>query len=255
MLRLGDDAGAAGYSLVTLETVDSTNRLALDLAEQVGANKTWVLSETQRAGRGRHGREWASPPGNLYSSLLLVSPCPPEDAPKLGFVAGVAIHETIQSFSPTGAVRLKWPNDLLVGSDKLAGILLEGRFIAGNKHAVAIGIGTNIKRAPNLVVARATALTALDVTTDRREVFRRLSNRMTHWLSVFARGAGFAAVRDAWSAAAIPLGTPISVKLTNAEKAGRFNGIDDRGRLLLETSQGVIHIDAGDVFLTGGPNG
>lgn len=255
MLRLGDDAGAAGYSLVTLETVDSTNRLALDLAEQVGANKTWVLSETQRAGRGRHGREWASPRGNLYSSLLLVSPCAPEDSPKLGFVAGVALHETIRSFLPDVPVVLKWPNDLLVNGEKLSGILLEGRFISSGKQAVAMGIGTNVKRAPNLVVARTTSLATLGIATDRIEVFRRLSNRMTHWMDVFARGAGFPAIREAWLAAAIPAGTTISVKLASSEKVGRFGGIDTMGRLLLETAQGVAHIDAGDVFLTGDRNG
>lgn len=255
MLRLGDDAGAAGYSLVTLETVDSTNRLALDLAEQVGANKTWVLSETQRAGRGRHGREWASPPGNLYSSLLLVSPSAPEDAPKLGFVAGVALYETIRSFLPDAGVVLKWPNDLLVNGEKLSGILLEGRFISNGKQAVALGIGVNVKRAPNLVVARATSLAALGIATDRIEVFRRLSNRMTHWMDVFARGAGFATVREAWLAAAIAAGTPISVKLSDTEKVGKFGGIDETGRLLLETAQGTVRIDAGDVFVTGGRNG
>lgn len=253
-MRLGDAAGAAGFSLVSLESVDSTNRLALDLAEQAGANRTWVLSEVQRAGRGRHGREWVSPIGNLYASLLLVSPCPVEDTPKLGFVAGLALAETVRKLAPASDVRLKWPNDLLVGEAKLAGILLEGRMM-GNKQAVAIGMGLNIKSAPDLPGRKATSLDALGLGVDRRDVFRLLSVEMTTALAAFAGGAGFYAIRDAWSRLSLAPGTALTVKLPAGDRAGRFAGIDTRGRLMLDTADGLVHVEAGDVFLgdlTGG---
>jgi len=250
MPRLGDEAGAAGFSLVTLETVDSTNRLALDLAAQAGANKTWVLAETQRAGRGRHGREWSSPPGNFYGSLLLVSPCAPEDAPKLGFVAGVAVAEGVARLAPGHDVRLKWPNDVLVNGQKLVGILLEGRFIAPNKQAVAIGIGINVKAIPAAVAGEATSLAELGFGGDRRDVFRHLSNAMARWLAVFAKGQGFFNVRQAWAERALAPGTEIRVRLPKGDKNGRFSGIDERGRLILTTPTGQDFIDAGDVFLT-----
>lgn len=249
-MRLGDEAGAAGFSLVTLETVDSTNRLALDLAQQTGANKTWVLSDKQRAGRGRHGREWASPSGNLYASLLLVSPCAVEDAPKLGFVAGVALAEVVRGLSPPGDLRLKWPNDLLIDGAKLSGLLLEGRALADGKQAVAIGLGLNIAIAPDLESTRTAALAGLGVTVGRREIFRRLSNSMAQWLTLFAQGKGFYRVRDAWREASFPPGTPLTVKLPGGMRSGRFGGIDDRGRLMLDTQDGLLHVDAGDVFLS-----
>lgn len=249
-MRLGDEAGAAGFSLVTLETVDSTNRLALDLAQQTGANKTWVLSDKQRAGRGRHGREWASPSGNLYASLLLVSPCAVEDSPKLGFVAGVALTEVVRELAPPGDLRLKWPNDLLINGAKLSGLLLEGRALQDGKQAVTIGIGLNVKVAPELDGVRTTALADLGIGVGRREIFRRLSNSMAHWLAVFAQGKGFYRVRDAWREASFAPGTPLTVKLAGGAREGRFGGIDERGRLMLDTPQGVIHVDAGDVFLS-----
>jgi BirA family biotin operon repressor/biotin-[acetyl-CoA-carboxylase] ligase len=249
MPRLGDEAGAAGFSLVTLETVDSTNRLALDLAEQAGANKTWVLAETQRAGRGRHGRDWVSPPGNFYGSLLLVSPCPVEDSPKLGFVAGVAVAEVLKKLAPGHNVCLKWPNDILVGGRKLAGILLEGRIISKSRQAIAIGIGINVRVAP-LAAGAAVSLAELGVTADRREIFRQLSNVMTRWIATFAKGQGFYAVRQAWADHGLKPGTAISVKLPSGEKQGRFAGIDERGRLILSGPEGQTTIEAGDVFLT-----
>lgn len=248
-MRLGDAAGAAGFSLVSLDSVDSTNRLALDLAEQAGANRTWVLSAVQRAGKGRHGREWVSPAGNLYASLLLVSPCPVEDTPKLGFVAGLALAQTVRQLVPGSDVRLKWPNDLLVGEAKLAGILLEGRMMGG-KQAVAIGMGLNIQSAPDLPGRAATSLQALGLDIDRRDVFRLLSVEMTTALAAFASGAGFFAIRDSWSRLSLAPGTSLTVKLPGGDRVGRFAGIDAHGRLMLDTADGLVHVDAGDVFLT-----
>lgn len=254
-MRLSDAAGAAGFSLVSLESVDSTNRLALDLAEQAGANRTWVISEVQRAGRGRHGREWVSPPGNLYASLLLVAPCPAADSPKLGFVAGVALAEVVRKLAPKANTHLKWPNDVLVDGAKLSGILLEGRMVAGGKQAVAIGMGVNITSAPELPGRAATSFSALGVATDRREVFRILSDRMVEALGEFAGGAGFYKTRDAWSRLSLPPGTPLTVRLPKDDVSGKFAGIDDMGRLTLDTGNGLQQIEAGDVFLDGSRTG
>lgn len=251
-MRLGDGANAAGFSLVSLQSVDSTNRLALDLAVQAGANRTWVISEVQRAGRGRDGRDWVSPSGNLYASLLLVAPCATADTPKLGFVAGVALAETVRALLPGEDIRLKWPNDLVVGGAKLAGMLLEGRDIGGGRMAVAIGIGLNIAEAPALPDRPTTSLAALGSHSDRREVLRDLSDRMAERLRVFAGGAGFFAIREAWNGLSLPRGTAMGVRMGGGLVEGRFGGIDGEGRLSLETAAGLVQISAGDVFLTGG---
>lgn len=255
MIRLGDAAGASGFSLVSLESVDSTNRLALDLAEQAGANRTWVISEVQRAGRGRHGREWVSPAGNLYASLLLVAPCPTEDSPKLGFVAGVALAEVVRKLAPAVETHLKWPNDVLVGNAKLAGILLEGRMLAGGRQAVAIGMGVNIASAPDLQDRAAASFSSLGIATDRRDVFRILSDRMADQLAAFAQGQGFFKIRDAWSRLSLPPGTPLTVRLPKENLSGRFAGIDERGRLMLDQNGTLTHVEAGDVFLDGSRTG
>ncbi|HRK24323.1 MAG TPA: biotin--[acetyl-CoA-carboxylase] ligase [Beijerinckiaceae bacterium] len=248
-MRLGGAATTAGYSLVSLQSVDSTNRLALDLAQQAGADRTWVVSEEQRAGRGRQGRTWASPPGNFYGSLLLVAPCPTRDLPKLGFVAGVALADTVRSLSLRGPVHLKWPNDLMAGNAKLAGMLLEGRAMADGRMAIAIGIGLNIANAPPVSGRQTTSLGELGVHADRREVFRGLSDRVAERLDQFAGGTGFALIRDAWTERTLPLGTAISVQLASGLRGGRFAGIDASGQLLLDTAAGRIAVEAGDVLL------
>jgi len=250
MIRLSDGASADGYSLVLLQSVDSTNRLALDLAQQAGANRTWVLSETQREGRGRHGRAWASPPGNLYASLLLVSPCLPADAPKLGFVAGIALAETLREVGLGGDVRLKWPNDVLVDGAKLAGILLEGRMIGPDKQAIAIGMGVNILIAPDVPDRATASLASLGCHARLEDVFRTLSERMAAGMRMFQRGAGFFAVREHWNRLALPVGTAMSVRQSAGSRQGQFAGIDGEGRLLLRTDDGMVTIDAGDVDLT-----
>lgn len=250
-MRLGGAATAAGYSLVSLQSVDSTNRLALDLAEQAGANRTWVVSEEQRAGRGRQGRAWVSPPGNFYGSLLLVAPCLTRDLPKLGFVAGVALADTVRALGIRAPVHLKWPNDLVSGNAKLAGMLLEGRTMADGRMALAIGIGLNIGNAPPVRGRQTTSLSELGSHADRREVFRSLSDRLCERLDEFDGGAGFSAIRAAWTELTLPLGTAISVNLPSGLRGGRFAGIDASGQLLLDTAAGRITIEAGDVLLNG----
>ncbi len=126
---LAETAVAAGFRLRDFETVGSTNDAALDLAAGgASANRTWIVARAQTKGRGRHGRQWQSPPGNLYASLLLIDEVTPRAAPQLGFVAGVALAHALRRLSPDGTrIRLKWPNDILLDDAKLAGILAEGR--------------------------------------------------------------------------------------------------------------------------------
>ena len=121
----------------------------------------WVVATTQTAGRGRRGRAWVSPPGNLYASLLLVDPAPAAVAPQLAFVAGLAVHDACAALAPgvADALRLKWPNDLLCGGAKIAGILIEGEAVADAIGAV-IGIGVNCRHHPDAVEHPATDFAA-----------------------------------------------------------------------------------------------
>lgn len=249
----------AGFSRLGLAEVGSTNTHALDHAGQDIADRTWIVADRQTEGRGRHDRQWLSPPGNLYATLLLIDPCKVALSPRLGFVAGVALADAVGMLAPDIACALKWPNDLMARAGthesyaKLSGILLEGRMLADGRQAVAIGIGVNIVDAP-LIEGRAVAsLAALGAAVDRDRVFGALAMAFARWLAAFAHGEGFAAIRAAWMERALPHGAALTINLPNGAQSGRFAGIDATGRLLLDTGQGMVHVDAGDVFLTEGP--
>src|SRR5712692_3600029 len=145
-MKLDPRATAAGMRLVAHEVLGSTNAEALSLARQGERGPLWITAERQSAGRGRRGRSWVSAPGNLYASLLLTDPAPPEHWPELSFVAALALHDAVGGRIPGLAARLvlKWPNDLLIDRNKFAGILVEGE-----GAAVAIGIGVNCVHHPD----------------------------------------------------------------------------------------------------------
>jgi BirA family biotin operon repressor/biotin-[acetyl-CoA-carboxylase] ligase len=244
-------ARAAGFSLLSLGSVDSTNRFALDGAGTTFADRTWIVAREQSGGRGRHGRAWASPPGNLYATLLLIDPCTVALSPRLGFVAGAATADAAREGAPGADVRLKWPNDLIVGEAKLSGILLEGRMLAGGRQAVAIGVGMNVAHAPDIPGRRATCLRELGGLAHPEAVFKSLASAVALKLELFRRGEGFPDIRVDWLRRALPIGAALGVKLHDREVAGAFAGIDAEGRLALDTPGGLVHVEAGDVFLAG----
>ena len=257
-MRLSPEAEAAGYRLSVFDETDSTSNDALAAARAGDPGRHWFVARRQNAGRGRHGRQWASPPGNLYASLLLVDPCPPAVAPQLGFVAGVAAHDAVSSVTGIAAPRLglKWPNDLILDGGKLAGLLLEGQFIQpGGTFCVAVGIGVNVATAPQGTPYPTSTLGAgTDITV--ADLFLALSRafaqRYEPWRAAQAKGGGaFAAVRQAWLARAAGIGAPVTLRLPSGERQGAFRGLDPCGRLQLETATGLELIDAGDLYFAG----
>ncbi len=201
----------------------------------------WLRAERQTGGRGRQGRAWLSPAGNLYASTLVRLQARDPPAATLALVAAVALHETASAFAPAARFQIKWPNDLLNEGAKLAGILLER-----SGDAVVIGIGANLAHHPEDLARPATSLAALIGTAPDAGAFLEvLADGFARWLGRW-RSDGLGAVRAAWLAAAHPLGTALS---TGAGE-GLFDGLDDTGALRLRLADGtsrVIH--AGDVFL------
>ena len=148
-MRLSSAASRGGYRLEAFDRLGSTNDEAMARARAGDPGRLWIVAGEQGRGRGRHGRHWASPPGNLHASLLLVDPCPPALAPQLGFVAGLALHEAAAACGVApGRLTLKWQNDLLLDGAKVAGILLEGAAGPGGGLAVVIGWGVNVAHRP-----------------------------------------------------------------------------------------------------------
>jgi BirA family biotin operon repressor/biotin-[acetyl-CoA-carboxylase] ligase len=249
-MRLSSAAQAAGYRLSVHDSLASTNAEALALARSGERGPLWIVARQQSAGRGRRGNTWVSPPGNLYATLLLTDPAPPECAPQLSFVAVLALHDAIAACAPAlaKALTLKWPNDLLCGDAKLAGILIEGER-AGDALAVAIGIGVNCISHPSQTPYPATDLKGEGVLADAATVFEALTASLAQRLAAWGRGAGFAAIRADWTARAAGMGGDMRARLPDREIIGRGEGLDAHGRLLLRLPDGSVQaIAAGDVF-------
>jgi len=246
MMRLAPPVRAAGVRLVTYDAIGSTNAAALARARRGERGPLWIVAERQTAGRGRHGRAWASEPGNLYATLLLSEAAPSPRAPELAFVAALAVYDAVAEAVPLLAPRLmlKWPNDLLCDGAKLAGILIEGE-----GTAVAVGIGVNCRHHPAATSYPATDLFACGAQVSADDLMDTLSKCMLDRLHQWQRGSGFSAIRHDWLARAHPRGTTIGVRIGEREMGGRYEGIDDGGRLLLRWADGKLEtISAGDVF-------
>lgn len=204
-----------------------------------------ITAAEQTAGRGRQGRAWASPPGNLYASVLLEPAVPPARLPQLGLVAAVALGEMLAGLLPDGAVSLKWPNDVLVDGGKVAGLLVEQE-----GPAAILGMGVNLAWAPPDTPYPATSLRAAGVALTPDGALEPLLQALAGWLARWEAG-GFAAIRAAWLARAHPVGTALRVRLGGPAAAGviegTFGGLDADGALLLDTPAGRRRIAAGEV--------
>jgi BirA family transcriptional regulator, biotin operon repressor / biotin---[acetyl-CoA-carboxylase] ligase len=250
-MQLDATAVDAGVRLVVLATVGSTNSEARSRAQRSERGPLWITAATQTAGRGRMDRAWVSPEGNLYASLLLSDPSSFERAPELAFVAALALRDAVAGEVPALAPLLtfKWPNDLLLAGEKCAGILIEGDVDANKSAIVVIGIGVNCANHPSVAAFPATDLRAHGAEITPQQLFRRLSATMCERLRQWDRGQGFPAILADWLAAVGGVGEEITVRNGTGEKHGRFLGLDQSGRLILELrGGGTEKISAGDVF-------
>ena len=230
----------------------STNDEAMARVRAGEPGRLWISADRQTTGRGRQGRLWSSPSGNLHASLVLIDPSPPSLAPQLGFVAGVALIDALRAVAPDIAVALKWPNDILSDGAKLAGILLEGASLAAGGFACVIGCGVNCASHPDDLPYAATDLAGLGATVAAADLLLALSTRIETWLDVWSAGKNFTAIRTAWLARAAGLGGPVRARVAGGNIEGRFETIDATGRLVMDGANGRVTIDAGDVFLDQG---
>jgi BirA family biotin operon repressor/biotin-[acetyl-CoA-carboxylase] ligase len=250
MIKLDPRESAAGVRLLAHDEIDSTNAEAMRLMRQGDHGPLWITAEKQSAGRGRRGRTWVSMPGNLHASLLLTNPGPVQHWPQISFVAALAVHDAVVDVAPEvrPMLELKWPNDLLASGAKFAGILIEGEG-KEEEGAVAIGIGINCVAHPAQADYPATDLAACGASVSAAALFAALSVKMPGRLAQWNRGNGFATIRADWLARAAGLGENIRVSLSDRELAGRFEGLDEVGALLLVGPDGgKVVVVAGDVI-------
>jgi len=242
---------------VTIQSRSPSNAEAQRRAPALEGDRLWIVARRQTAGRGRRGRLWVSEEGNLYATLLLRDPGPGERLGELCFVAGVALHEAVSAaLRQAGAggpdLRLKWPNDLLLGGAKLAGILIEGE--SGSRQGtVSIGFGVNCRHHPAVAGYPATDLASAGVEAAPEQLWPLLAEAADRWLMVWNRGGGFSVVRAAWLERAGGVGQPVTVRLPDRDLEGVFDALDERGHILLRLPSGAIRpIAAGEVFFSTG---
>jgi BirA family biotin operon repressor/biotin-[acetyl-CoA-carboxylase] ligase len=259
---LGSRAVTRGYRLNGFDSVGSTSTEAARAAEAGDTGDVWFCALQQTAGRGRRGRPWQSPYGNLAASLLVVPDVDPAIAATLGFVAGVSLNRALASIVPAailktgidgadtadGRIALKWPNDVLADGAKLAGILLEAHKRPDGSMAIVVGIGVNVVEAPEGLPYPATSLRALGLDASAETVFGALSDTWVDAVELWDRGRGVTQVLELWRRSAAGIGAEVAVNRDGDIVRGIFETIDEGGRLIVRANDNSrIAITAGDV--------
>lgn len=235
-----------------LPEIDSTNAEAVRRASGV-PGPIWIMALRQTAGRGRRGREWRDPEGNFAATYLCRPTGPADQVALRSFVAALALHDSLVSVTGRPeAFALKWPNDVLLHGGKLAGILLESVGQGAHVGHLAIGIGVNLKNAPQALpgaVAPVCLMGELGHAPTAQEFLNLLAPNYHRWeqqLLTF----GFAPIRRAWLARAARLGQSLIARTVSETYEGVFEGLDASGALLLRCPSGTRSISAADVYFS-----
>lgn len=240
-----------GVGLADLDEIDSTNAEALRRASAGERGPLWVMARRQTAARGRRGRAWATPSGNLAASLVLTLDGGPARMAQYSFVAALGLATALDAVTGQPEFfRLKWPNDVLLSGAKLAGILLEAQ-----GSVLVTGFGVNLAAVPPAAVlepgaVRPVALAAATGIVITPEVFlTELAPAIAEWGGRL-RAEGFAPIRAAWLARARGLGQPVVARLPGRVVSGTFQTIDETGAIVLATPAGPVVLPAADVHFS-----
>ncbi len=250
-IRSALTTGTIGKKVFFYPSIDSTNIKAFELARSGEPEGTVVIADAQSNGKGRIGRRWESPPGvNVYTSIILRPDCPPQAAQNLTFLSAVAVAEAVGAVCP-GRPTVKWPNDILIDSRKVAGILLEMDSEADRVHFVIAGIGVNVNMKammlPDPVRSIATSLAEKSGhEVDRTHFVRTLYASVEKWYKIYLM-EGFGPILSAWKGYFDAEGKPVKVISFNRSISGICAGVDESGALLVRDPAGaVVRIISGD---------
>lgn len=228
-----------GCQRIDLESCASTNDEAARYARAGASHGTIVIAERQEAGRGREGRAWSSPSGGLYFSAIMRPPLPLADVPPITLAIGIAVCDAARAFGAPAA--LKWPNDVLIGDKKLAGVLVETQSQGGRLDSVIVGIGVNLGSVPEEVAGRAIALEI-----DREAFIAELIAQLERWVDRYV-SRGLDSIIPSWQQRMAP-GLSARATIDGAALSGELAGIDLDGSLLLRDDTGKVHrVRSGDV--------
>ncbi len=241
-----------GKELSLLPEVVSTNSLAMEMATNGAPEGTVVIAETQTGGKGRLGRTWVSPKGNLYLSVILRPDIPAYKAPLITLMGAVAVASASRKQCELKA-RIKWPNDILVSGKKVSGLLTEMSAEQDRIRHIVLGIGVDVNMEPESLPPDVRALTTtLAAETgekvDRTGLLRQLLRELDRWYAVFL--ANEQDVIQEWKSLNMTVGNRVAVSGAGARLEGLAQGIDSEGRLIIKLNDGAIHaVAAGDVTI------
>ena len=243
----------AGWNVISVDTVDSTNTVAMELGDKDAPHGTVVLADRQTKGRGRLGREWASPAGNIFMSILLRPAVPPADAVLLTMTAAVACTRALRD--ATGLhVGIKWPNDLMVSGKKLGGILTEMKSRGRRVLFAVVGIGINLNsEAADFSSGLRTTVTSLRAETGKKirktGLIFRILREMGLWYDELIQG-GRDRILDEWKGLSVTLGRRVRITSGSEMLEGFAETLDEEGRLIVKLASGVRKVvSAGDVTM------
>jgi BirA family biotin operon repressor/biotin-[acetyl-CoA-carboxylase] ligase len=231
-----------GCQRIELAECGSTNDEAARLARMGARHGTLVIAQAQKAGRGRDGRVWESPPGGLYMSAVLRPALPLVDVPPMTLAIGIGVCDAARAAG--AAAVLKWPNDVLVGGKKLAGVLVEAQSQGGKLDAVIVGIGVNLDTSP---ADRSISLgEAAGKTIDRAAFVTSLLGSVERWVDRYI-ATGLTTIIPAWQDR-MAIGLSARATIDGAPLTGSMAGLDHDGSLLLRDDAGNLHrVRSGDV--------
>lgn len=231
------------------DEIDSTNEEARRIAARGGFVDQWIAARSQTAGRGRLGRAWVSPQGNLFASALMHVPGGLTDAMRLPFAAGLAVRDAASLLAPDACLELKWPNDVRSGGAKLSGILVESGSGAGGVWAI-VGIGVNVTEAPEAAGQAATCLAGLAPGTPFTADDMLAALRPAFEARCAQAREDFTSLRADWCAHAEGRDAPMRARVGDDYLEGLFDGLEPDGGLGLRLPNGERRIiRAGDVDL------
>lgn len=233
-----------------LDSVDSTMAEAARRAPLLD-RPTWIMARSQTAARGRRGRPWVVPPGNLNATLIFKPEATAVEAAKRSFLAANALYQALAIYVPAEKLSLKWPNDVLLSGGKVAGILLESSGQGPFVDWLSIGIGVNLRHTPegvtdasfppiSLMAAGGWEVEAQDFLAMLADAYATQEDKLRHF--------GFKRIREDWLANAARLGEVITARTGREDVTGIFDSIDQDGNLVLITGTGPRAIPAADVF-------
>lgn len=254
-IRWGLDTKIIGREIISYKKVGSTNDIAYELAEKGMQEGTVIISEEQTTGKGRHGRKWLSPPnGGIYLSCILRPGIVPTEIPRITLLGAVAVARAVRKASGLSAM-IKWPNDILINSRKVCGILTEMKAEQDRVHFIVVGIGINVNTKARYLPRGASSIkeemcrSKMEREVSRVELARYILGFIEEDYFMMKK-EGFKPIIEEWRRFSAILGSRVRVVLQNRSFEGLAHDIDDAGALLVRRDSGVIEkVSSGDVVM------